>query len=353
MQNIKLFGEANGIVFDSVIVDEAARATPLDLMIPMAMAKRRLVLVGDHRQLPHMLDGRVEEELAESETWSIIQQQMLEESLFQRMVNSLKELHENQMDQPQRVVMLDTQFRMHQVLGDFISQNFYENKRLRKIKSERPDTDFIHGLSGYVDRVCAWLNVPSSEGYHQRPSNKNNGWIRIVEAQRLVREAKRILDEKPYLSVGIITFYGDQRDCLHKELMSLGVVKKTAQGFEIVEAYKTLSEGENIGKERLRIGTVDAFQGKEFDVVIVSLVRTLKPNFHIDNMDEAQQDKALTSAYGFLRVDNRLNVALSRQHSLLIMVGDLSLAQHQAAELAAPALAAFARLCGGNHGVIC
>jgi energy-coupling factor transporter ATP-binding protein EcfA2 len=353
MQNIKLFGEANGIVFDSVIVDEAARATPLDLMIPMAMAKRRLVLVGDHRQLPHMLDGRVEEELAESETWNIIQQQMLEESLFQRMVNSLEKLHENQMDQPQRVVMLDTQFRMHQVLGDFISQNFYENKRLRKIKSERPDTDFIHGISGYVDRVCAWLNVPSSEGYHQRPSNKNNGWIRIVEAQRLVREAKRILDEKPYLSVGIITFYGDQRDCLHKELMSLGVVKKTAQGFEIVEAYKTLSEGENIGKERLRIGTVDAFQGKEFDVVIVSLVRTLKPNFHIDNMDEAQQDKVLTSAYGFLRVDNRLNVALSRQHSLLIMVGDLSLAQHQAAELAAPALAAFARLCGGNHGVIC
>ena len=305
MQNIKFFGEANGIVFDSVIVDEAARATPLDLMIPMAMAKRRLVLVGDHRQLPHMLDGRVEEELAENETWNIIQQQMLEESLFQRMVNSLKELHENQMDQPQRVVMLDTQFRMHQVLGDFISQNFYENNNLPKIKSERPDTDFIHGISGYENRVCAWLNVPSSEGYHQRPSNKNNGWIRIVEAQRLVREAKRILDEKPHLSVGIITFYGDQRDCLNKELMSLGVVKETAQGIDIVEAYKTLSEGGNIGKERLRIGTVDAFQGKEFDVVIISLVRTLKPNFHIDNMDEAQQDKVLTSADGFLRVDNR------------------------------------------------
>ena len=45
--------------------------------------------------------GRVEEELAESETWNIIQQQMLEESLFQRMVNSLEKLHENQMDQPQ------------------------------------------------------------------------------------------------------------------------------------------------------------------------------------------------------------------------------------------------------------
>ena len=353
MQNIKLFGDANGIVFDSVVVDEAARATPLDLMIPMAMAKRRLVLVGDHRQLPHMLDARVEEELADNETWSVIQQQMLEESLFQRMVKSLEKLHTEQPDQPQRVVMLDTQFRMHRVLGDFISQNFYENKGLAKIKSERLDTDFIHGISGYENRVCAWLNVPSNEGYHQRPSNKHNGWVRVVEAQRLVQEAKRILDEKPYLSVGIITFYGDQRDCLHKELMSLGLVKKTAQGVEVVETYKTLSEGENIGKERLRIGTVDAFQGKEFDVVMVSLVRTLKKNFNVDHMDDVQMDKALTNTYGFLRVDNRLNVALSRQHSLLIMVGDLELAQHPAAELAAPALAAFARLCGGKHGIIC
>ncbi|MBM4293067.1 MAG: AAA family ATPase, partial [Deltaproteobacteria bacterium] len=46
--------------FDSVIVDEAARAHPLDLFIPLSMAKRRVALVGDHRQLPHLLEPDVE-----------------------------------------------------------------------------------------------------------------------------------------------------------------------------------------------------------------------------------------------------------------------------------------------------
>ena len=52
--------------FDTVIVDEAARANPLDLMIPMARAQRRIVLVGDHRQLPHVLEPDVEVELSRS-----------------------------------------------------------------------------------------------------------------------------------------------------------------------------------------------------------------------------------------------------------------------------------------------
>jgi len=51
--------------FESVIVDEAARANPLDLFIPLSMARRRVVLVGDHRQLPHLLEPDVERQLAE------------------------------------------------------------------------------------------------------------------------------------------------------------------------------------------------------------------------------------------------------------------------------------------------
>src|SRR5208282_4760638 len=43
------------VEFENVIVDEAARANPLDLLIPMSRAARRIILVGDHRQLPHLL----------------------------------------------------------------------------------------------------------------------------------------------------------------------------------------------------------------------------------------------------------------------------------------------------------
>lgn len=53
-------------VFESVIIDEAARANPLDLFIPMAKAERRIILVGDHRQLPHILEDDVEKELTKS-----------------------------------------------------------------------------------------------------------------------------------------------------------------------------------------------------------------------------------------------------------------------------------------------
>ena len=44
--------------YDLVIVDEAARANPLDLFIPMSMGKK-IILVGDHKQLPHMLEPDV------------------------------------------------------------------------------------------------------------------------------------------------------------------------------------------------------------------------------------------------------------------------------------------------------
>jgi len=46
--------------YDTVVVDEAARANPLDLFIPLAKAKRRIILVGDHRQLPHIIDRELE-----------------------------------------------------------------------------------------------------------------------------------------------------------------------------------------------------------------------------------------------------------------------------------------------------
>ena len=62
--------------------------------------------------------------------------------------------------------------------------------------------------------------------------------------------------------------------------------------------------------ERLRVGSVDAFQGKEFDVVLLSMVRTAPGKVDLENED------SLTRAYGFLRMDNRLNVAMSRQHRL-------------------------------------
>jgi hypothetical protein len=76
------------IVFKDVIIDEAARANPLDLFVPMALAERRIVLVGDHRQLPHILEPDVEREIERSVDEET--QDVLKKSLFERLFEDLK-----------------------------------------------------------------------------------------------------------------------------------------------------------------------------------------------------------------------------------------------------------------------
>ena len=116
------------IEFDTVVIDEAARANPLDLFIPMSMAKRRIVLVGDDRQLPHMLEPDIEGQLQEEHELTELQLAAFRSSLFERMRVKLQDLEKQ--DSIRRVVMLDTQFRMHPVLGNFVSKHFYECENL-------------------------------------------------------------------------------------------------------------------------------------------------------------------------------------------------------------------------------
>ncbi|GAA8087449.1 hypothetical protein Kazakh3173_15180 [Helicobacter pylori] len=62
-QHDKALKEKETPYFDSVIVDEAAKANPLELLMVMALAKERIILVGDDRQLPHYLDDEIEKNL--------------------------------------------------------------------------------------------------------------------------------------------------------------------------------------------------------------------------------------------------------------------------------------------------
>jgi hypothetical protein len=92
------------------------------------------------------------------------------------------------------------------------------------------------------------------------------------------------------------------------------------------------------GLPRVRIGTVDAFQGREFDVVFLSTTRTQKPGSRGPN------------PFGFLVLPNRLNVAMSRQKRLLVAVGDSNLVTSDRGRDAVPSLAALHDLTGGPDG---
>ena len=98
--------KSDDVVFDTVIVNEAARADPLDLLIPMTRTARRIVLVGDHRQLPHLLEPDVERELERSVLDEA--RENLRKSLFLRLF-TLLEAREAE-DGVRRVVTSNTQY---------------------------------------------------------------------------------------------------------------------------------------------------------------------------------------------------------------------------------------------------
>ncbi|ENG1323568.1 AAA family ATPase [Pseudomonas aeruginosa] len=359
--------DSSDIEFDTVVIDEAARANPLDLFVPMSMAKRRIVLVGDDRQLPHMLEPDIEGQLQEEHELTELQLAAFRSSLFERMRVKLQDLEKQ--DTIRRVVMLDTQFRMHPILGDFVSKQFYEAVGLGAVRSGRAAEDFVFSQDllaalgerepYYRGRVCQWIDVPVAQGKDQR---RGTSRVRDIEAQRIAEEVVRLMHAGGgSLSIGIITFYAAQRDLIMEKLAQqriegVALMERRNGAYEPHEHFKWAKKVRGDGsvslEERLRVGSVDAFQGKEFDVVLLSCVRTYQQARPGQACDDAADDreKQLNRQFGFLRLPNRMNVAMSRQRQMLICVGDAALATSPEAEEVVPALAAFYQMCGGEHG---
>lgn len=333
--------------FESVIIDEAARAHPLDLFIPLSMARRRAVLVGDHRQLPHLLEPDVERQLAEGVDQGTVGAQTLQAvraSLFERMWVLLRALE--QKDGIRRTVTLNAQYRMHPVLGSFVSRELYEVHEDGAIESPRPAAEFSHDLPGYMKNgtpcAAAWLDVPNDRGGEVRGISKR----RPVEARAIAKEIRRLIEHDSTLTFGVIAFYRDQVDEIGRAMIDTGLTEpaRSARGWRIAEAWATTYNAGRKKVERLRIGTVDAFQGREFDVVFLSVTRS---NDLPGQTDEQQRRK-----YGHLMLENRLCVAMSRQQRLLVAVGDMSFVTADDAARPLRALRAYTDLCRGPHGIV-
>lgn len=326
--------ESSGLEFETVIVDEAARSNPLDLLIPMSLANRRIILVGDHRQLPHILEQDVERNLEKS---SEATREVLGKSLFERLFNHLRE--RERVDGICRTVTLDQQYRMHPELGRFVSRTFYERHDASEAfgSDAKPAEEFTHNIDGYQNRIAGWIDVPSNYGREKGVQSK----YRVREAKVIADEVKRILDHDNKTSIGVISFYAAQVQKILQALKEFGLVDDYNGDLQV---DRRLLEN---GIERLRVGTVDAFQGKEFDVVFLSVVRC--NNFEASRDDEIAQRRK----YGFLTLENRLCVAMSRQKKLLIAVGDSEMAKHPSALSAIPGLAAFFNeLCKEPYGIV-
>lgn len=334
-------GEKSDLSFENVIVDEAARANPLDLFIPISLATRRIILVGDHRQLPHILEPDIEKEL--SDNASELTRKALKESLFQRLFEDLRK--REQQDGYPRVITLDSQYRMHPTLGNFVSRVFYEPHE--SFKSPRPASDFIHGISGYMKAgkpVCAaWKDIPLREKGEVQGISKS----RPSEAKWIAKEIRRLLiDDGSAVNIGVITFYRAQVDKILDAFISEGLAEKDPDTdiIKILPEWRTLERSDGSRDERLRVGTVDAFQGKEFDIVFLSVTRS--------NSLPSTSEEELRKKFGHLMLANRLCVAMSRQRRLLVAVGDKQMFSTNEAQNAVSGLSHFLEICGGEDGLV-
>ena len=335
------------VTYDTVLADEAARSTPLDLLIPMAQARRRIVLIGDHRQLPHIIDREIERELEETlaedrEPIAEKVDRIIHDSLFQRLFDEMRERWEN--GDVQRTVTLDKQFRMHPLLGRFINEQFYEPHG-EGFESDPGVTSFRHQLPGYESKAAAWIRVPPG---NRRRETKGLSKSRPGEAQAIAQELKFLIDSEPaaQLSFGVITFYSAQVTAMHQALRKVGLVTSSEDdGFQVSDPYRDLKLRDGRLVERLRVGTVDAFQGKEFDVVFLSAVRSNVWDDAEPSDPPEVAEKKRRRKYGHLMSPNRLCVSMSRQRRLLVVVGDADMLASAAAQEAVGPLKAFYELC--------
>ncbi|KAH7283286.1 hypothetical protein KP509_35G070300 [Ceratopteris richardii] len=247
--------------FDMVVIDEAAQASEAAVLPPLSLGAARCVLIGDPQQLPATVISRAANTLQYSR------------SLFERF---------QQGGCP--TMLLSVQYRMHPQIRDFPSRYFYQSRVI--------DSDSIASLpdepyhSDPLLRPYVFYDVS-----HGRESHKGNSvsYQNVTEAQfaaRLYEYLQNYLKAAGIskVSVGVITPYKLQLKCLQQEFGALLTP--------------------DVDNKSVYINTVDAFQGQERDVIIMSCVR------------------ASSHGVGFVADIRRMNVALTRARRSLWIVGN-------------------------------
>lgn len=297
---MKMF-ESEEVAFDVVIMDEASKATPLEMAIPMVLAKK-IIVIGDHKQLPPLLDENSIDtalhKIGRDDLAGRIQE--LKESQFKKLFQMAQKF------KPNLVTTLNTQYRMHkdimQTINQFYVDELGENGLVCGIEDVQDKPNYSirgsrwHGitLEPFINPSthAIWVNVEGKEE-KERTSYKNLEEVKAVKTvitalsnapgfADYITAQKRIEDQE----IGLITFYSAQR----REL------KKLEQSGELDPGYD------------YRIDVVDRFQGMERNIVIVSTVRSNTYN-----------------GIGFAKEIERINVAFSRARSLLIVIGNRDL----------------------------
>lgn len=312
------------VVYNNVLIDEAARSCPPDLIIPIACAKKRIIMVGDHRQLPQFVNDEVLEAV---DVEADVKKEMKDVSVFEYLIGTTEKLSSN--DDFRRFIALNQQYRMPKILGDFIGDNFYPELSLGSPRGNPcDDPGFVQTFPVIANKCMVWCDVP----YGRESKVDNRGWKNVEEAIIVGKLLNSFLNDESnsQMSIGVISFYRDQVAEIKNQLLNYNIYVKDEDGMRVNDSYKS----------RLNIDTVDAFQGLERDIIILSMVRS----------DPSRKFKR--GSFGFLQDERHLCVALSRQKKCLVVVGNGSgMLQTNVANSSVAALADYYRRCkkGGEY----
>ncbi len=249
------------IEFDSAVIDEGSQQVEPSTLIPI-MKARRFFIAGDHKQLPPTVVSREAKEL--------------EKTLFEKLVSS----------HPKLARLLRIQYRMNEKIMQFPNETFYDglliaddsvkNRTLKSLALKSP-TRFKRILDpaeplSFVD--TSLINAP------ELLPKGSFSFINEEEALLCVRFCSELL--KMGLNpkdIGIISPYANQ-----------------------VKLIKEIAKTEGLSVE---VNTVDGFQGREKETILISFVRSNE-----------------SGELGFLKDLRRLNVAITRARSKLICIGN-------------------------------
>ena len=317
--------------FDLVIMDEASKATPPELVLPLTLGKK-VVIIGDHKQLPPMIDEKEFGEALEA----VGAKKLIEDwTKDDYKVSQFEKLFKNA---PKNfVASLDTQFRMHEQIMNCISEFYSDQEELENglicgIKGEMNIPDFNvkasrwHGLSSvpFIEpkHHAIWVNVETPEdNTGGGTSFENEGEIKAIQTvlkalttadgfEQYQKHFKKDEDKE----IGIITYYMRQMLGI-RNYMYPQFSKNEWRNFE-------QHKFENEFQLPLRINTVDRFQGMERNIIIVSTVRSNKQYKEERGKKIPIDNNKYPFALGFARELQRINVGFSRAKRLLIVVGN-------------------------------
>lgn len=260
-----------GIYFPILIIDESSQANEPSSIVPIVSScAQQVILVGDHHQLP----PTVKSDLARKKGFDV--------SLFSRLISELD------LD----VWMLETQYRMHPNISEFPSFHFYEGKIQNDANCKK--LALMPGFNWPQKYHVAFLH---SGAYGENKTTKDYGksWENLNEAKQVVKTVKSILNNsntKPE-QIGIITPYKAQANLISSLLDNA------------LCDYEAPIDENNLDSSKILTSTIDAFQGREKDLILFSSVRSNK-----------------SKKIGFLKDWRRLNVSLTRAKRGFIVFGN-------------------------------